>query len=51
MFGPARRLVSKKQASGKEKIQKLPCEQILQAFGFFRAFLPPVSHGEKRGKF
>ena len=51
MFGPARRLVSKKQASGKEKIQKLPCEQILQAFGFFRAFIQPVFHGEQRGKF
>ena len=29
---------------------ELPSEQFLQQIEFFRAFLPPVSHGEKRGK-
>ena len=36
---------------GKEKIEKLPCERFLQDFEVSRAFLPPVSHGIKRGKF
>ena len=36
---------------GKEKIEKPPCERFLQVFEFSRAFLPPVSHGIKRGKF
>ena len=36
---------------GKEKLEKLTCERILQGFEFPRAFLPPVSHGLKRGKF
>ena len=36
---------------GKEEVEKLPCDGFLQAFGFSRAFLQPVSHGEKRGKF
>ena len=36
---------------GKEKIEQLPCERFLQGFEFSRAFLPPVSHGVKRGKF
>ena len=34
-------------ARAKEKIEHLPCERFLQGFGFSRAFLPPVSHGEK----
>ena len=36
---------------GKEKIEQLPCERFLQGFGFSRALLPPVSHGEKSGEF
>ena len=36
---------------GKEEVEKLPCDGFLQAFGFSRAFLPPVSHGGKRGNF
>ena len=39
------------QSKGKEKIEELPCERFLQDFEFSRAFLPPVSHGVKRGKF
>ena len=38
-------------ARGKEKIEQLPCERFLQDFEFSHAFLPPVSHGVKRGKF
>ena len=30
---------------------KLPCEQFLQQIEISRAFLPPVSYGEKCGKF
>ena len=36
---------------GKEKIEQLPCERFLQGFGFPHAFLPPILHGEKSGKF
>ena len=36
---------------GKEKLEQLPCERILQDFEFSRDFLQPVSHGVKRGKF
>ena len=36
---------------GKEKIEQLPCERFLQAFEIYRAYLAPISHGEKRGKF
>ena len=39
------------QARGKEKLEQLPCERFLQEFEFSRAFLSPVSHGVKRGKF
>ena len=35
---------------GKEKSEQLPCERFLLGFEFSRAFLPPVSHGVKRGK-
>ena len=34
----------------KLKLEQLPCDQFLQCFEIFRAFLPAVSHGEKRGK-
>ena len=33
------------------KYERLPCEQFLHRFEISRAFLPPVSHVEKRGKF
>ena len=36
---------------GKEEIEQLPCERFLQGLGFSHAFLLPVSHGEKSGKF
>ena len=36
---------------GKEKLEQQPCERFLQDFEFSRAFLPPISHGVKRGKF
>ena len=29
----------------------VPCEQFLQQIEISRVFLPPVSHGEKCGKF
>ena len=32
-------------------IAKMPCEQFLQKIEISRAFLPPLSHGEKCGKF
>ena len=40
-----------KVTRGKEKLEQLPCERFLQGFEFSRAFLSPVSHGVKRGKF
>ena len=40
-----------KVTRGKEKLEQLPCERFLQGFEFSRAFLPPVSHGVKHGKF
>ena len=50
-FDPNRPLCNTVLPRGKEKIEKLPCERFLQSFGFSRALLPPVSHGEKCGKF
>ena len=35
----------------KENIEKLPCDQFLHHFEISRAFLPPVLHRKKRGKF
>ena len=34
-----------------QKREHLPCEQFLRQIEISRAFLPPVSHGEKCGKF
>ena len=39
------------QARVKVRLEQLPCERFLQEFEFSRAFLSPVSHGVKRGKF
>ena len=33
------------------RYDQLPCEQFLQRFEISRAFLLPISHGEKRDKF
>ena len=38
-------------ARGNKKLEQLPCERFLQGFKFSRIFVPPVSHGVKRGKF
>ena len=35
----------------KVKLEWLPCEQILSKIEISRALLPPISHGEKGGKF
>ena len=42
--------LSKSLSRGKKR-EQLPCERFLQGFGFSHAFLPPVSHREKSGKF
>ena len=36
---------------GNEKLEQLACVLFLQGFDFSSAFLPPVWHGVKRGKF
>ena len=37
--------------TGKEKLEQPPCERFLQGLEFSRAFLHPVLHEIKRGKF
>ena len=41
---------SKVITRGKEKLEKLPCEQSLQAFEIYCALLRAKQVGEKRGK-
>ena len=40
-----------KTVRGKEILEPLPCERFLQGFENSRAYLPPVSHREKREKY
>ena len=45
------KIISDAQAlEGNQNKKKLPYEQFLQQIEFSRAFLPPVSHGGKKGR-
>ena len=49
--GGAKYWVTSVSTRGKEKLEQPPYERFLQGFEFSRAFLPPVSHRVKLGKF